>query len=219
MSLPIPFRKNIPKVYQDDGTASMVALTNKVDANLTEWRTELATKGRYADVTMCPAGVLNEFAYMFGVVIVADDSEVQKRRKIAVSVKNLQYLGTWVGLAPLIQTVTGILPILWGSIQDDWWLHLGASSGPATNYWSVFGGAGVGNGLDPLCVGFIMVGTGFESVIPGNVYVDTGSSILTAGQVTQIVDSIKDQVPAYAQIRLGHTTAGTFIVYSGGVIN
>lgn len=123
-----------------------------------------------------------------------------------------------------------IIPDTSGSayIPDDWLMLAKLSTDPI-DYSGVMGADGdLGEGLSlydlgaygvDLGLGIDLVGSGSESVIPGNIYIDVGISTLTTDQVTQIVQSIERSTPAYFRIYLGYQQSGSFTIYNGGIIN
>lgn len=61
-------------------------------------------------------------------------------------------------------------------------------------------------------------GVAVEGMIKGTFLIDVDNPSLTTKQVEDMVEDLKDQIPAYFLVYLGYVQAGTFIPYPNGII-
>jgi hypothetical protein len=218
--VPYPSINYFPKRLREEADPAIVALAGKIDSLTLAVQKEVLLESMWHDPARCPSQFLPELAYYVGATLLNTDTDSQKRSKIAYSVRNLRNLGLWdTDVKFLILAITGITPLIFADQSGDWPIRLGKDTGPSTYYWNVRGGGGFGNGLDPLDTGPIRTGTGSESIIPGNLFIDLGSSSLTAAVITQIIASIQPHTPPYIRVFLGYTVSGQFNYYANGQIN
>jgi len=220
-ALPTPAINYLPKNFQDDPwMISLAAAIDRVCAQIQvdmiggvdpvsySW---LPGMRDFMVPESCPSQLLNELAYMVTAIVFPTDSDATKRSKIKTAVASQKKRGTWsYSVKPIIDAITGYSSVLWSSPQSDWPIRIGDGSYYALGYaWMLRGGT---SPTDAYTV--IRTGSGTESIIPGVVYIDVGTSSLTSDQVSQIVASLFDVVPAYMRVFIGYTTAGVFTSYT-----
>jgi hypothetical protein len=206
--LPTPAINYLPRNFQDDPW--MIVLAAALDRASSQVQADIVGMKDWRIPESCPSQLLVELGAMLGVTILSSDSDAQKRKKIATAVHSQKYNGTWVYSAkPVIDAITGYSAVIWTSSYSDWPIRIGDGSYYALGYaWMLRGGTSPTDGYT-----IIRTGSGWESIIPGTVYIDVGTSGLTPDQVNQIVASLLDVVPAYIRVLIGYTTAGVFTTY------
>jgi hypothetical protein len=209
--LPLPFLEQIPRWLQEQGGAA--SLADKSDETIASIFAETIGLETLRDPGRAPSVTLDELGYMLGANVLPYDSDATKRSKIAMAVSGHKNRGLWLLDAKIkIDTITGFsatVYTVWATSVG--WLIRGDGI-EIENEMATLGGDGIYNGL-------LLIGQGTEPELPGNVYIDTGTSTLTSGQVGRIVYELAlDVVPAYFRIFIGYTSAGEFIVYPNGQI-
>jgi hypothetical protein len=209
-----PTINNFPKVMQLAGDAGTTALANKMDYWINLVTAEILAMQAFMRPEQAAAVVLPELVYMFNAATQLMMSDAQVRQAIASAVKAQKKRGEWAAsVKPVIDAITGFSASIWLGLTADWPVRVGDQTFLGYG-WSVRGA-----GVNANWMGIIRTGSGSEPIIPGNIYVDVGTSTLTPAQVAQIVQAIAtDFVPAYFRVFLGYTTAGAFTVYAGGTI-
>jgi len=210
--LPLPFVDQIPRWLKDQGDPAPLA--DNVDAALESALEETMGLEYLRDPGRAPSSCLDEMGYMFGAELLATDSDSVKREKIATAIARQTNRGLWaLDVKPRIDLVSGAsasIYTVWTSSYG--WLVVGAADDP-TDWMATVGGDGTIGGL-------LLVGTGTEPELPGNVYVDVGTAGLTAAQIAALVYELElDVVPAYFRMFLGYVSGGEFVVYPGGQIH
>lgn len=212
--IPIPFVNYIPQFFNRD--AKLLALSNKTDAHLNEWRNEVLSLNTIIDPARMPSLLLEDMGQLLNAGIVNSDSDRVKRQKIWNAIQSHRNRGTWrQDVKARIDAFVGGDASLFGqdlTIDDDSIVVGGLTSEP-DNYWSVFGS----DGVDPNG-GIFVVGAGDEVVLAGVVNIDVDSSTLTADEVDDIKEDLVDSIPEYYRVFLGYVSGGVFIPYANGEI-
>jgi len=106
--LPIPAINYIPRMFKDYPDDAIVALTDKMDTHIEEWRDEITAMPRLYLPDMCPEPYIEELGYMVGANIYEQDTEREKRIKIVNAIDTHRLRGTWEDHAKIIiDEITG----------------------------------------------------------------------------------------------------------------
>jgi phage tail-like protein len=217
-ALPIPALDYFPRAYWDD--TSMIALASRMDILFGEVEASIIAMRDRNSPEACPSQLLDELAYELAAGVLTTDSDATKRRKIATAVQVQKVRGTWEYSAKaVIDSIVMPLGSLGATLWTSWdtsaaWLLRANLAVEPLNFMASMGTDGVTANL-----GILLIGSGYEFEIAGNVYVDLGISTLTAEQVAQVIAAIANEiVPAYFRVTLGYVTAGQFTAYAGGII-
>ena len=224
-ALPVPSINYIPDEYK--GVPEAIALTSAIDRALvgsgySALSNPSQVGGIFDDLLgmgdmyrpeAAPAALVAELGYMLSAPIFSGDTDRQKRQKAATAVHASKSHGLWSELKPVLDAITGFSSSLFGSVTDSWAVRVGDNSRYLSGYnWMMRGGAAPADGI--IRTG----GTTVETITPGVIAIDLGSSTLLA-MIPQIVATIKyDYVPVFFRIFLGYTTTGVFTAYAGGQI-
>jgi hypothetical protein len=210
--LPIPSRDYFPTAFRDGDDLTRDAFHSKLDSINGDSSDEAKSLFHLNDPARVSAACLDALGEFLAAGLLPVDSEAMKREKIASAVETHKLRSLWVSLKAIVDATTGYSAVVFGGAASDWSVRVGDLVAYVAGFeWMLRGGSAG--------VGIIRTGSGAESIIPGNIYVDVGTSGLTAGQVAQIVASIiSDVASVYYRIFLGYTTAGIFTVYSGGIV-
>jgi hypothetical protein len=207
--LPQPFEKYIPRFFKRD--SKLIAFSDKIDDILDSIRSDTIGLNDIIDPVKCPAIILNELGYFLNAGIQAQDSEGQKRLKIATAIQGHKKRGTFkFDAKPKIDAIAGGDSQIIKGISGDDWILVGDGLTPSSYYWASLGCDDIDTDL-----GIALVGSGDEIVIAGNIYIDVDNNSLTANQIDQIrLELETDIVPAYMRIFIGYIDGtGTFIIY------
>jgi hypothetical protein len=207
----VPAAQHMLQAYDDK---AWVALAAAIDAAVGGVQSDLVELQYIYVPERTPAQLLDDLGAMMAAGMKATDSVVTKRRKLATAVQGHKRRSTWLySLKPAIDAVTGFSSSIYMDLFSNWPVRVGDAERLLSGYPWYLRGDGAAYG------GTVRVGSGLEAIVAGNVYVDVGTSGLTAEQVAQVVAQVKDDiVPAYFRVFLGYTTAGAFTQYAGGQI-
>ena len=214
--LPIPFIDFIPKIYKDNAKDSTTAMTDKVDTHLNEWLTDIIELAFLKDPFKIPSLYLEQLGNFLNAGLLTQDTEAQKRNKIATAIQAHKRRGTFAFDAkPKIDAIALNDSQIFRSADADDWILVGDGLTPATHYWAALGVDGIDDSL-----GISLIGEGTEVEIAGNIYIDVDNDSLTQDEVDQIVLELsEDIVPAYYIVNIGYLDGtGAFVIYSGGII-
>jgi len=218
--LPIPSDQlMIPKGF--DSSDTKTSLTSKIDSHVLAWEKDVQIALYQTDSARMPSQFLEEEGWLLQAGILPSDSDRTKRQKIAGAQLAHSRRGTWqYDVEPKIFSVTGIAPVLFLGWEWDWWIRSGGNPYPPTAYWSIRGGNN-----DSMSTGMIRYGNGNENILGTVIFIDLGSSTLTADQISAIITALTntqnglESMPAYFRVYLGYTTGQVFTEYAGGQIN
>jgi len=207
--LPQSFEKYIPRFFRRD--TKLIAFSDKIDEILDSIRYDTVGLNDIIDPVKCPAIILDELGYFLNAGIQAQDSEDQKRLKIATAIQGHKKRGTFkFDAKPKIDAIAGGDSQIIKGISGDDWILVGDGLTPSSYYWASLGCDDIDADL-----GIALVGSGDEIVIAGNIYIDVDNNSLTANQIDQIrLELETDIVPAYMRIFIGYIDGtGNFIIY------
>jgi len=205
--LPVPFIDSMPKEITTEGGDDLLAFCGAIDDVIDDSIVEVEGLGGVRDVASASVSMLGPLGDMYYARIKNLDSESVKRGKIAMAIEEHKDNALWATVKVIIDLVTGSNAVLYSSLIETWPVRIqNAVDFADGREWSLRGD-------------IIRTGSGVEIIIPGNVYIDVGTSALTPAQIVQLVEELTDdRVPAYYRVVLGYTTAGVFTAYAGGVI-
>lgn len=213
-SLPTPFLNYIPKLFRQDSKA--VAFASRMDIILGQWKADMLKFRRLYRFDECDSLFLNEIAFLLNVTFLNQDSDSTRRLKLKNAIPNQQHRGTWTySVKPQLDAITGLNAVIMSPLfrSGEWYLMSTDTSLPEPLTASL-GTNGVTSGL-----GLDLSGSGDETNIPGNIYINAhlgvNTAVLTATQIAQIIVAfVVDIVPAYYQIFIGYIDVnGNFNLY------
>jgi phage tail-like protein len=209
--LPQPFEKYIPRFFKRD--SKLIAFSDKINEILDSIRYDTVGLNDIVDPVKCPAIILDELGYFLNAGIKAQDSEDQKRLKIATAIQGHKKRGTFkFDAKPKIDAIAGgDSQIIRGFTGDDWIMGGDGETIPSSYYWASLGVDGIDDSL-----GISLIGEGIEIEVAGNIYIDVDNDSLSASEVQQIVDELEDDiVPAYFRVFIGYLDlGGNFVTYT-----
>ncbi len=206
---PIPFINFIPKFFKRD--EKLIAFANKHDEIMESIKSDTLGLNDIIDPVKAPNVVLNELGYYLNAGLRAQDTDKQKRIKIAKAVQGHKRRGSFnLDAKPKIDMIAGGNSKIIRGVTGDDWILIGDDSTPPEYYWASMGCDGIDDNL-----GIALIGSGYEIEIPGNIYIDVDNDSLTPAQVAQIRLELENDIkPSYMRIFLGYIDGtGTFIVY------
>jgi hypothetical protein len=208
---PFPAINYLPKELCDEPEA--ISLAAALDRVTYQISSDILGMGDMRNPESCPSQLLIEVGALLNAGVLVSDTDRIKRAKVVFAIHGQKNHGLWPELKATCDSISGASAVLYLGLSADWPIRVGDLTGyNLGNMWSLRGGAGDGFGI-------IRTGSGMESIVPGNIYVDVGTNSLTADQVSQIVGLLKyDVAPAYCYVSIGYTTAGVFTTYAGGQI-
>lgn len=207
MSLPIPADRYIPAIYPRD--ALLTALADKMDEHIEGWRDDVIQLEWLHQPERCPSALLGELGYWLAAGLDSNDTDRQKREKIAAAVQGHKRRGSWADDAkPKVDAVAGGDAVLFPGTRTGLWVATGDGALELIDKWSSVGGDGVDTTL-----GLAPLGNGDEAEEAGVVYIDVDNATLTAAQQAEIIEELQDIVPAYFIVVIGYVSAGAFIEY------
>lgn len=210
--LPIPSWEFFPDAVRDAADPSMVALAAKLDDLIETQFDEVMGLYWLKVPEACPAGLLDELGDMLAAGILPTDGEDLKRLKIQTAVNRHRLRCTWPATKPIIDAITGFSSSIFDGRDGYWWIRVSTPDSRFTE-WAVRGDGGA------TYTGLWRIGDWTEEIIPGNVFIDLGSSGLSAATIALVVAALEvDVAPAYMRIYLGYVSSGDFVPYAGGVI-
>jgi len=212
--LPIPFYEYLPNVYRDAKEPAAVALGDKMDELLKDWRKDVVAFGNLYDPERCPSVFLIPLGKQLQAGILSGDSERVKRRKIKSAIETNKLRSTWKFSTKLkIDAIVGNDSKIIQVVGADDWIIVGENNFPDSYYWSVIGGGSVDDNY-----GIRLVGTAGAEVIKGVVLIDIDDSTLSSDEVESVKLNIQDSVPVYFIVKLGYVSGGSFVPYANSQI-
>ena len=216
---PTPLIDYLPRGFRENPKDSTTEMCDEADDQLDSLTDDIIGLKYLSDIERCPAGFLSYLGYLVNAGIINTDDDFTKRSKIHTAIATHKTRGSWSRQAKLvIDAITGYSAVITAEKDADDWIETGDGVLSVGSDWAIEGG----DGTAPY--GFLEVGSGIESEIPGNIYIDCHSgvtgAVLTAAQITQIRASIEwDVVPAYMIVYLCyHTALGELEIYPSGTI-
>ena len=207
--LPVPFKTFIPKIYWQDEKSDTLA--TEAEEHIEEWEQDVCQLEWLRQPERCPTGLLDELGYWLAAGINVQDTETEKRIKIATAVAAHKARGSFnFDAKPKVDAIAGGDSVIWSDVSEAWWV---LTDGTSVLDWSAFG-FDSSEGFD----GIILAGTGDEVIFPGNIRIDVDNATLTSAQVASLVLTLQDVAPAYMRVILGYVSAGVFIEYANGRI-
>jgi hypothetical protein len=207
--LPIPFFQYLPKVYREAKEPAAVALADKMDELLKEWRNDVIAFGNLYDPERCPRSYLDALGDQLQAGILKGDSERIKRKKLRGAIESHKLRSTWQFSAkPIVDSVIGGDSSLVGGVGSGAWLVVGDGTTPSSYDWSLVSGDG------DVDAGLLLLGIGTEPEVKGNVYIDVDDASATIDELDRLEISLGDILPAYFRIHLGYVDGtGSFVEY------
>ena len=214
--LPIPFINYIPKLFKGDAKA--VVLANKIDIDLKAWKKNILDIERLIRADECPYDYLDELNILLSAGFKQYDNELTKRQKIVTAIERHKKRTLWVDdIKPRIDFITGYSAVIksWMDAPQDDWIEMAGDE----IAWFQNGNYCVESADNTSLYAFIEIGQGDEVYVAGNFYIFPhpliSTPVLTPAQVTQIVNEIRDNCPAYYRVFIAY---GDYIPYAGGLV-
>lgn len=205
--LPTAFEKYIPKFFTRD--SKLTAFADKIDEIIESLKSDTIGLNDLIDPVKCPAILLDKLGYFLNANIKEQDTERQKRIKIATAVEGHKKRGSFeFDAKPKIDAIAGGDSSIITEIGGDDWILVGDGLTPSAYYWATLGADGIDTDY-----GLALIGGGDEIEIAGNIYIDVDNSSLTASEQEQIELEMEDIVPAYYKVFFGYISAGLFVLY------
>lgn len=206
--LPIPFVNYIPIFYKRD--AKLIAFADKVDSILEGLRSDTIGLNDIIDPMKAPVVTLDYLGDYFNAGINVFDNEKVKRVKIATAIQSHKKRGSFnFDAKPKIDAIAGGDSQILKTFGADDWILVGDGLTPGAYYWSALGADGIDDDL-----GIMLVGSGDELIIAGNIYIDVDNDSLTAEEQLRIRLEMEDIAPAYFLVHIGYVDiSGTFVEY------
>ena len=208
MSLPIPFKDFIPRIFWADGKSD--ALSNKADAHLAEWLSDVLDLKTLFDPVRCPARLLDELAHFLGTNLSGSADDDEKRQRIASSVADHKNRGSWINDAKAkIDAIAIGNSTLMTGIGTDVWSLVGDGNTDASSYEASMGADGIDADL-----GLALLGTFEEVEIEGVVHINVDNPGLIPPDIDAIVLALEDIRPAYFVVVIGDYSTFVWTVYT-----
>jgi hypothetical protein len=206
--LPIPFINYIPIFFERDD--KLIAFADKIDEFLIGIKDDTIGLNDLLNPFKAPVQVLDYFGDYFNAGINIFDSEHTKRIKIATAIQSHKKRGSFVFDAkPKIDAIAGGDSQILKTFGADDWILTGDGLTPSAYYWAAMGTDGIDDDL-----GILLVGSGDEIIVAGNIFIDVDNNSLTAEEQLRIRIELEDIAPAYMIVHVGYLDgSGTFVEY------
>jgi hypothetical protein len=202
---PLPTKKYIPKVLQENMDNFGQALVDYLDNIIPEVKEETINLRYFYTIELIPSVFLDTIGNQLQAEIKQIDTDRQKRVKILNAIAGRAKRSLWFDDVKIrIDNITGLDAQLYSPFGLDDFILCGDGTTPESFYWAAMGVDGIDDAL-----GISLIGEGDEVEITGNIYIDLGG-IVAADVILRIIDDIKNIVPAYFRIKLGYVTGTTF---------
>jgi phage tail-like protein len=197
----------IPAYFNRD--AKLTAFANKVDSILAYLKSDTLGLNTLIDPMRIHSGLLENLGFFLNAGLNPEDSEAEKRYKIAKAVETHKKRGSFNDDAKLkIDLIAGGNSSIIRSFDKDDWILVGDGNESSAYYWAVMGCDGIdGQGIS-------LIGAGNEIEVAGNIYIDVDNAALGAADQESIRLAMLDIVPAYFAVHFGYVNVGgQFIEY------
>ena len=209
--LPLSFKNYVPellkrKVDFDDGA---IALINKIDEHLEEWKKELIDFRYLSSPERATERILNEFGYMLSADLWDFDSKTVKMQKVETATQRNAYHGVWENSIKLIidYFCGGDSSIIEDYYTGDW-IIWGQESSDPSDYTGTMGTDGLDDDLGLDLAGYGEYGAGV-------IRIDVDNNALTASEVNQLVEILDSTyTPAYMKVIIGYMSGSMFVEYA-----
>lgn len=198
----------IPKFYKRD--TKLLAFIAKFNSILTDLKSDTLGLNTLIDPHRIPAALIAELGYYLNAGIQDQDSEADRRYKVATAVQGHKRRGSFnLDAKPKIDLICGGDSAIIRSFDKDDWILVGDGLTPAAYYWAAMGCDGIDDDL-----GISLIGAGDEIEVWGNIYIDVDNNALSAADQTKLELAMQDIVPAYFWVHFGYISGtGQFIEY------
>lgn len=188
----------------------MTALATLIDDLLDEVETDLRHYEYLLDPVRIPAEFIEELGHLLSAGVVSSDTDLQKRQKVATAVAAHKRRCSFnLDAKPKIDIICGGNSSVVHSYSGGDWIEASDDSFPTAYYWATIAGDDSDSEL-----GLILVGSGFEIVVAGNVYIDVDNAALSADDQARLEFAMQDIVPAYMYVHFGYfDITGAFVEY------
>jgi len=198
----------IPKFYKRD--AKLSAYTTKLDEIIAYLKADIIGINDFIDPMKIPAALIVELGYLLNAGIKDQDSETDRRKKVAGAIAAHKRRGSFnLDAKPKIDLVCGGDSVIIRSFDKDDWILVGDGLTPAAYYWAAMGCDGIDDDL-----GISLIGEGTEIEVAFNVYIDVDNAALSAADQAKLELEMEDIAPAYMYVHFGYVNVGSqFIEY------
>ncbi len=198
----------IPRFYKRD--TKLNAYTSKFDSILEDLKNDTLGLNDLIDPMKIPAALISELGFLLNAGIQDQDSETDRRVKVATAVAAHKRRGSFnLDAKPKIDLICGGDSVIIRSFDKDDWILTGDGLTPSAYYWGAMGTDGIDDDL-----GISLIGEGTEIEVAGNIYIDVDNSSLSAADQTRLELEMQDIVPAYMYVHFGYVNiSGQFIEY------
>jgi len=205
---PVPFVDYIPQFYERDDKLN--AFADKMDSIIAGIKEDTLGLNDFIDPVKAPSVILDKLGYYLSAGIKAQDTDRQKRTKIATAIQGHKQRGSFtLDAKPKIDLIAGGDSQIIKSVGSDDWILVGDGTTPASYYYAAMGADGIDDEL-----GIALIGEGTEIVIAGNVYIDVDNNSLSADDQDRINQELLDIVPVYYYVHVGYLDmSGAFVEY------
>lgn len=206
--IPVDIDLYIPRFYKRD--SKLLAFIAKFNSILADLKADTLGLNTLIDPHRIPAALIAELGYYLNAGIQDQDSEAERRYKVATAVQAHKRRGSFNLDAKLkIDLIcSGDSQIIRSFDKDDWIL-VGDGLTPTAYYWAALGADGIDDDL-----GISLIGEGTEIEVWGNIYIDVDNAALAAADQTKLELAMQDIVPSYFYVHFGYINAtGQFIEY------
>lgn len=213
--------KYIPKVLKDNIDASGQALIDYVNDLIEDIKEECLGLAKLQTADEAPASLLDNLGYTYAAELSQKDTETQKRVKILLAVQGHKFRGTWsFDIKPKVDNESGLDATLFKNEDNRKRCWYGTGGEYKGYYWAgeftaINGKTWFGNnevelaGVVYIDIGsIIMIYTDSNAVIytnsAGVIYNKASyASDYSAGFLQNIVNAIKNNIPAYFKVYIG----------------
>jgi phage tail-like protein len=206
--IPESIETYIPRFYKRD--TKLLAFINKFDSIIADLKNDTLGLNDLIDPMKIPANLIIELGTLLNAGIKDQDSETERRIKVANAVSSHKRRGSFsLDAKPKIDLICGGDSQIFRSFDKDDWILVGDGLTPSAYYWAAMGSDGIDDDL-----GISLIGEGLEIEVAGNIYIDVDNSTLSAADQARLELEMEDIVPAYMYVHFGYlNVSGQFIEY------
>ena len=206
--IPYDILDYIPKFYKRD--TKLLNFASKFNSILNDSKSDTLNLNTLIDPMRIPAGLIKELGYLLNAGIQDQDSESERRVKVAEAVAAHKRRGSFNNDAkPKIDNICGGDSQIIRSFDKDDFILVGDGLTPSAYYWAALGADGIDDDL-----GISLIGAGDEIEVWGNIYIDVDNAALSAADQDKLELEMQDIVPAYFWVHFGYISGtGQFIEY------